>query len=254
MPPYHQSFRRKPESRGLSFIYGRITTNWYELDLLAFHLRHRLHPPGGYNWTYVPPEYGQLFDAHYPAAKGEHSIADVADRLYHHWRNDEFNKLVDDVKAIPDSGRTDLLFFLFDLAGSGADSLFELINKVKRTTIHHGKPHNMSMLMTSGDSGITFMGFTDTSAENEGRLQLAAQARKYKSRASEWIGLGWSSASARLVDMIWYSNEPWQKDPELESLAQDLLGQGTVVQKRKVGRNEPCPCGSGIKYKRCHGR
>jgi uncharacterized protein YecA (UPF0149 family) len=22
---------------------------------------------------------------------------------------------------------------------------------------------------------------------------------------------------------------------------------------RKVGRNEPCPCGSGKKYKRCHG-
>jgi len=23
---------------------------------------------------------------------------------------------------------------------------------------------------------------------------------------------------------------------------------------RKVGRNEPCPCGSGLKYKHCHGR
>ena len=22
----------------------------------------------------------------------------------------------------------------------------------------------------------------------------------------------------------------------------------------KVGRNEPCPCGSGRKYKKCHGR
>jgi hypothetical protein len=22
----------------------------------------------------------------------------------------------------------------------------------------------------------------------------------------------------------------------------------------KVGRNHPCPCGSGVKYKRCHGR
>ena len=22
----------------------------------------------------------------------------------------------------------------------------------------------------------------------------------------------------------------------------------------KVGRNEPCPCGSGKKYKQCHGR
>jgi len=27
-----------------------------------------------------------------------------------------------------------------------------------------------------------------------------------------------------------------------------------VRQGRKVGRNEPCPCGSGKKYKQCHGK
>jgi uncharacterized protein YecA (UPF0149 family) len=28
----------------------------------------------------------------------------------------------------------------------------------------------------------------------------------------------------------------------------------TVVRDQpKVGRNEPCPCGSGKKYKKCHG-
>ena len=25
-------------------------------------------------------------------------------------------------------------------------------------------------------------------------------------------------------------------------------------EERKVGRNEPCPCGSGKKYKQCHGK
>ena len=29
---------------------------------------------------------------------------------------------------------------------------------------------------------------------------------------------------------------------------------GTFVRsERKVGRNEPCPCGSGKKFKNCHG-
>ena len=31
-------------------------------------------------------------------------------------------------------------------------------------------------------------------------------------------------------------------------------GGGTVVKKKKIGRNDPCPCGSGKKYKHCHGR
>lgn len=24
--------------------------------------------------------------------------------------------------------------------------------------------------------------------------------------------------------------------------------------RRKIGRNDPCPCGSGLKYKKCHGK
>ncbi|MGQ0442173.1 MAG: SEC-C metal-binding domain-containing protein, partial [Methylophilaceae bacterium] len=30
-------------------------------------------------------------------------------------------------------------------------------------------------------------------------------------------------------------------------------GQPVVREGVKVGRNDPCPCGSGKKYKNCHG-
>jgi preprotein translocase subunit SecA len=34
-----------------------------------------------------------------------------------------------------------------------------------------------------------------------------------------------------------------------------MAPQDPVVREgRKVGRNEPCPCGSGKKYKHCHGQ
>ncbi|HIF9108801.1 TPA: preprotein translocase subunit SecA [Photobacterium damselae] len=41
-----------------------------------------------------------------------------------------------------------------------------------------------------------------------------------------------------------------------EALVDDEEGtQGTYErEERKVGRNEPCPCGSGKKYKQCHGK
>jgi preprotein translocase subunit SecA len=39
--------------------------------------------------------------------------------------------------------------------------------------------------------------------------------------------------------------------------AHAAAGGGVAVQQRvaeeKVGRNDPCPCGSGKKYKKCHG-
>ena len=33
-----------------------------------------------------------------------------------------------------------------------------------------------------------------------------------------------------------------------------INGGGTVIKGRKIGPNEPCPCGSGKKYKKCCGR
>lgn len=32
------------------------------------------------------------------------------------------------------------------------------------------------------------------------------------------------------------------------------LTQGGTIAVPRAGRNQPCPCGSGLKYKRCHGR
>jgi len=35
---------------------------------------------------------------------------------------------------------------------------------------------------------------------------------------------------------------------------EDDKTQPFVRQNEKVGRNQPCPCGSGKKYKQCHGK
>jgi preprotein translocase subunit SecA len=47
-----------------------------------------------------------------------------------------------------------------------------------------------------------------------------------------------------------------KKDKELAGLqfgGDDSTGPKTVQSGGKVGRNDPCPCGSGKKYKKCHG-
>jgi preprotein translocase subunit SecA len=35
---------------------------------------------------------------------------------------------------------------------------------------------------------------------------------------------------------------------------QQAANVATTGKTEKVGRNQPCPCGSGKKYKFCHGR
>ena len=51
--------------------------------------------------------------------------------------------------------------------------------------------------------------------------------------------------------------EKAQKKPLVMSHGGEAVAEKPQPVKRegkKIGRNDPCPCGSGKKYKRCHGR
>ncbi len=63
-----------------------------------------------------------------------------------------------------------------------------------------------------------------------------------------------------------FAGEPLAENPGLSALAGGVLGehlansstrspaQSPLIGDDKIGRNQPCPCGSGKKYKHCHGR
>ena len=57
-------------------------------------------------------------------------------------------------------------------------------------------------------------------------------------------------------DEEYEDDEDEDEDEEKEKNTFDNVSHRsfTVVNKRKVGRNEPCPCGSGKKYKHCCGK
>jgi preprotein translocase subunit SecA len=38
------------------------------------------------------------------------------------------------------------------------------------------------------------------------------------------------------------------------AVSSTIMAAPVEIKKKKVGRNEPCPCGSGKKFKKCHGR
>ena len=56
----------------------------------------------------------------------------------------------------------------------------------------------------------------------------------------------------------WLYNLPeWDahlSEEERESLFREAKKANTIVKGKKIGRNDPCPCGSGKKYKFCCGR
>lgn len=56
----------------------------------------------------------------------------------------------------------------------------------------------------------------------------------------------------------WLYNLPqWDaiySEEERKKLYKEQKESGTVRREKKIGRNDPCPCGSGKKYKKCCGK
>ncbi len=76
--------------------------------------------------------------------------------------------------------------------------------------------------------------------EEQQRRQAEAQARSMQFQHAEAAGFG--------------AGEP-VPEAGAEGFAQPIQGQSPVHRDApKVGRNDPCPCGSGKKYKQCHGK
>ncbi|HHU73622.1 MAG TPA: SEC-C domain-containing protein [Clostridiales bacterium] len=53
-----------------------------------------------------------------------------------------------------------------------------------------------------------------------------------------------------------YELEEWDSllsEERRAELYKEQKSSGTIVKEKKPGRNDPCPCGSGKKYKRCCG-
>ena len=62
----------------------------------------------------------------------------------------------------------------------------------------------------------------------------------------------------RLYSVRLQKNEEVKRQRVANATSESVGGDGTVKKQprkvKKIGRNEPCPCGSGKKFKNCHGR
>jgi len=107
----------------------------------------------------------------------------------------------------------------------------------------------------------------------EGESDIDMEETRRWSEESEWLGLkihgsskGGSSDSEGVVDFsaMYARNGLKDEHREVASFKKvdgawlydegKLTGTTIVRSSPKVGRNEPCPCGSGKKFKQCCGR
>ena len=237
-----------------------------EMALLGYHLKHKLFPDEDYDGDLVDEVYTALVDANFLVARGGWPESESSSRVFHEWKNDTFNELVEDIKLAasldPDQiTAEDLLFFLYDLAGKGADNLINMVRVLKAQTTGDGKRHEGRAPLSSDKKGATFVSFpVPTSYEQlqrfEDDLKAVALTHKYMSQADEWMVLASIEGSPVSFDMFGCIKDPWQEDPQMDQLIEEFIMPGTLINPdgTRPSKNRSCPCGSGRKFKRCHGR
>lgn len=233
-----------------------------EMAFLGFHLNQKLFKSSEEDMIAIDEGFAQLIDANFPVLKGHHPETPAVERLHTEWKNEKFRKLIAEVKSTNEPGFTDAVFFLYDLAGDGAD---ELINAMEKS-IHHtksdGRNHDFSLIYGKGESGVTFVSQTGSPETLSPALMRLAIARKYKTKASTWLALGSIVESDRMIDCLGFVNQPWEFDKDLDDFSKVYLKRGTAIGRngKKVGRNDNCPCGKikpdgmPMKFKKCCGK
>jgi len=224
-----------------------------EMSLLGMHLKQKLFKQQGTDFEVVDRSFAQLVDANFPVLRGSVPKTASADKLHHQWKNLEFETLLNQVKSANEPRFTDAVFFLYDLAGAGADGLIETLKLLKRKSASDDKSHDARLPLPDAHAGMTIVTEPNSHVKLREKLLGLSRLAKYKSKADIWLGLGCLVTGSRLVDAVVFSKEPWKPDHELEKLSKLLRGTPMLPSGKKVGRNQRCPCNSGKKYKHCHG-
>lgn len=144
-------------------------------------------------------------------------------------------------------------FLLLELSGDTVKALNRNVARVLELVGKDGGLHDVTIGLGRSSAGLTIHGNMLPAAEANARLYEHCRLRKYSQKASEWYGIalrpdGSINLAAVLVG-------PWEFDPALEVALSKMPApkSGFGPRVAKPGRNDPCPCGSGRKFKRCHG-
>jgi hypothetical protein len=172
------------------------------------------------------------------------------------WSSNELSEVIAELKKAGQPGFTDAIFLLHDLSTQSANGLARAIKSTKARTRRDDRIHTAAVEIKDANCGVSYVCLSCSPKDLARSVSGFAAAKKYRTRADTWLGLGALSQSEQLVDAFALIRGPWKKDAHLESFSKIVLKGGTKVVPawNKVGRNAPCPCGSGAKFKRCCGR
>lgn len=232
-----------------------------EIVYLGYHLDRKLCKLDNCDYVGLESDFGGLIDRnYYPYKMGLDSLlSSENDPLQHRWKDAKFDYFTKLIKSTKHPNTTDIIFNLLDWSGDTRKGVVEEMILMKNIARKTFEEKSIATGIANG-FGLSFI-IDNPMDRSELKVKAAgyAEIKKYQLRCSTWLGIGSFANSPNLIDYMVYLDEPWIFNAELEAILPTLRKNPNSTMKplgpkeSKLGRNDPCPCKSGLKYKKCCG-
>lgn len=246
--------------------YGDSILSNHELVILSTYIKQNLYFEEEPTLVMLDDDISADLELAMLARRDGHDGAKTPEGFLTFHRKSHVGRIIDDIEFSADYCLQKLGLHLLSMSGNSIDLLNEAISKMIAQFKKDHHHHDISLPLLEEKTGLTVHCNEDDNDTAYKRLVTHCEKRKYTCKAESWVGCCFSPTKDKFRFASYHEGK-WSQSDEMERLVADLkpispehhiedvrklsFGKQPQIKGRKVGRNEPCPCGSGKKYKRC---
>lgn len=230
--------------------FGDQLIGSHELTFLSYHLKRNLWVPDDTDMLMLEDNISADLDLAMAVRRDGMPGVRTPDGILTRFKGTRFAEIIKAIESRPDAVAIDLGLMLLTMSEETVRKFNGVTDQILRRTVADGRLHNVSFAISTASCGLTIHCSRLSHRVAEMRLIEHCKMRKYAQKADAWYGIALTpDGSLRFAGKL---VEEWRFDPDMERLLVDWKAkQLSTDENVKIGRNQPCPCGSGEKYKRC---
>lgn len=237
--------------------YGQRIHTISELTVLAYQLRQNLWIDDKFDLMALADDVGIDLDTAMTVRREGLVGMRTPDGILTRLDGTLVGRMLKAIENRAEAALVDLGFMLLTLSGDTLNDLNQGLSEIANLTKKDGQRHDFTLGFDDGGSGLTIHCGSLSNAEAAEKLAQHCRLRKYVHRAESWFGLV-VRADDGLPKFGLNLRFPWKQDDAMDEATRGMVRSGkprhsgAMFKRRKIGRNDPCHCGSGKKYKKCH--
>ncbi|MGF6391878.1 YecA family protein [Pseudomonas plecoglossicida] len=249
--------------RFLNYIRLRIASAGkvglsHELTALGCHLKQNVWLEDEVSYVSIDDSYAIDLDTAMTVRREGHPGECTPKGILTKLIGTRYEQVISQIEAEASPATLELGFQLLAMNEDAAFNVHRGLEAITRMTREDGRGHDFTISAEGSSAGVCFHSNIEASPEAMQRLQYHCHKRKYLQQSDTWFGLAVGGNCdiqfGVALEFPWKESEVMNELTKGAQAPEPISSLKSLIQQahdRKVGRNDPCPCRSGKKYKKC---